>query len=105
MEVSVRDLPPARIACLRHTGPYGAPVSAFWRSTSWPWLMFEGDAATLNVACAKLLREWLPASGLQLGGRPLYEQYPNDLADRYPGPIRCRICVPVRPLGRCKVAT
>jgi AraC family transcriptional regulator len=29
---------PARVACLRYTGPLGEPLGRFWRHTVWPWL-------------------------------------------------------------------
>jgi AraC family transcriptional regulator len=38
MEVTVIDRQPARVACMRYTGPYGEPVSVFWRDTVAPWM-------------------------------------------------------------------
>jgi AraC family transcriptional regulator len=29
---------PARVVCLRYTGPFGAPLERFWRQTVFPWL-------------------------------------------------------------------
>ncbi|HEY4368628.1 MAG TPA: GyrI-like domain-containing protein [Steroidobacteraceae bacterium] len=37
MNVKFIDRQPATIACLRHLGPYGAPISSFWRDTYHPW--------------------------------------------------------------------
>jgi AraC family transcriptional regulator len=38
MNVEVLALPAARIAYLRHIGPYGPAIGKFWRSTVEPWL-------------------------------------------------------------------
>jgi AraC family transcriptional regulator len=46
-----------------------------------------------------LLREWLPASGLQLDARPCFEYYPVDGdCDPETGAFECEICIPVVPL-------
>jgi AraC family transcriptional regulator len=37
MKVEVKELPPARIATLRYTGPYGAPIGEFWAHRVAPW--------------------------------------------------------------------
>lgn len=37
MNVEVKELPPARIATLRYTGPYGAPIGQFWAERVVPW--------------------------------------------------------------------
>lgn len=37
MKVEVKELPPARIATLRYTGPYGAPIGEFWAQRVVPW--------------------------------------------------------------------
>jgi AraC family transcriptional regulator len=37
MKVEVKELPPARIATLRYTGPYGAPIAEFWAQRVIPW--------------------------------------------------------------------
>jgi AraC family transcriptional regulator len=48
---------------------------------------------------AYLLRDWLPASGMQLDARPFFESYPVDLSyDRRTGEFECDICIPVTPL-------
>lgn len=38
MDVEVMELPPARIATLRYTGPYGAPIGEFWARHVVPWI-------------------------------------------------------------------
>jgi len=42
MNVTIETLPPARMAYLRHVGPYGAAVSKFWLHTVLPWLLAHG---------------------------------------------------------------
>jgi AraC family transcriptional regulator len=37
MNVEVKELPAARIATLRYTGPYGAPIGEFWAQRAVPW--------------------------------------------------------------------
>ena len=37
MKVEVKELPPVRIATLRYTGPYGAPIGEFWAHRVVPW--------------------------------------------------------------------
>ncbi len=60
---------------------------------------YAGAAADIGEAWSALLREWLPASGLQLDGRPAFEYYPRDAAcDPQTGALTCEICVPVAPL-------
>ncbi len=67
MNVEVISLPPAPIAYLRHTGPYGAAVG-----------------------------QWMPASAWQLDDRPFFEYYAPDAAfDAATGRFSCQICVPV----------
>jgi AraC family transcriptional regulator len=46
-----------------------------------------------------LLRDWLPASGLQVDARPCYEYYPPGTTyDPQTGIFDCDICIPVEPL-------
>ncbi|RON11493.1 DNA gyrase inhibitor [Pseudomonas brassicacearum] len=42
MNVTLIELPPARVAYLRYTGPYGPGIGTFWRETVAPW-MIEND--------------------------------------------------------------
>jgi len=62
-------------------------------------LPFKGSADRVVDAWAALLRDWLPASGLQLDARPCFEYYPQDAAcDPQTGAFECQICIPVVPL-------
>ena len=49
----------------------------------------------------RLLRDWLPASGLQLDARPCFEYYPVDAEPYDPttGRLGYQICIPVRAPG------
>ncbi len=38
MQIQIIDLPPARVASLRYTGPYGPALGNFWRDHFLPWL-------------------------------------------------------------------
>ena len=59
---------------------------------------FQGTSADIELAYAGLLREWLPASGMQTDGRPFFEYYPVDAKyDAATGAFQCRLCLPVRP--------
>ncbi|MFM2399944.1 MAG: hypothetical protein RL341_2101 [Pseudomonadota bacterium] len=42
MNVQILTLPAARIAYLRHIGPYGPPIGKFWRDQVAPWLEANG---------------------------------------------------------------
>ena len=60
---------------------------------------YSGPASEIGQAWSRLLREWLPASGLQLDGRPCFEFYsPDATCDAGTGHFTCQICVPVAPL-------
>lgn len=39
MNVTLEELPPARVAYLRYTGPYGPGIGVFWRETVAPWMI------------------------------------------------------------------
>jgi AraC family transcriptional regulator len=158
MRVELREIPPYRIAYMRHIGPYGTSgaISALWASLGrWirsrdlqrPGLLtvgighdapgivapdklrydagvivgedfrpdrsvdvtdlpggkyavarFEGSAAVITDAWAKLYTGWLPGSGYQPEDRPRLElRRDHDLqlpADH----LRCELCLPVGPL-------
>ena len=58
---------------------------------------FEGTGADMSRAWTELLRDWLPASGLQIDGRPLFEHDPSRARhDPVTGVFDCEICIPVR---------
>ena len=60
---------------------------------------FEGTVEQIGDAWAALLRDWLPASGLQLDARPCFEHYPKGSSfDPKTGVFDCEICIPVAPL-------
>jgi len=62
-------------------------------------LAFHGTAKEIGTAWDRLLRDWLPQSGLQLDGRAFFEHYPVDgQYDSKTGRFTCDICVPVAPL-------
>ncbi|HEY6621322.1 MAG TPA: AraC family transcriptional regulator [Steroidobacteraceae bacterium] len=62
-------------------------------------LDFKGVVADFEPAWNALLRDWLPSSGLQLDGRPMFEYYPTDSSfDPVTGILDCQLCVPVMPL-------
>jgi AraC family transcriptional regulator len=156
MKVEVIERKPTSIAYLRHVGPYGEPIGAFWQTRVYPWMVtngligqprygishddprvtapeqcrydagceipehalaggnshrttipggkyaaldFKGIVADFESAWDALLRDWLPSSGLQLDGRPMFEYYPVDARyDPATGMLECKLCVPVMPL-------
>lgn len=156
MTVQVINRPAARVAYLRHTGPYGKPISDFWMQVVAPWMVsngllgrprygishdepgitapeqcrydacvevpedfhaggdaqvttlpggryavtrFRGTDADISEAWAAMLRDWLPASGMQLDARPCFEHYPIDARyDAATGTFECDIAIPVVPL-------
>lgn len=62
-------------------------------------LRYSGTGEQVVGAWTALLREWLPASGLQLDARPCFEYYPTDgKCDPQTGAFECEICIPVVPL-------
>ena len=156
MKVTLVDREPAFVAYHRHTGPYGEPISLFWKETMYPWLYanallgqprygishddpsiteprhcrydagveipphfkpskdmltttipggryavlsFMGTVPEVGEAWNRLLRDWLPSSGLQLDARPCFEYYPTDSTyDAQTGVFGCDIFIPVAPL-------
>ena len=153
MKVKLIDRPPTHVAYLRYVGPYGEPISEFWRNTVYAWMetndlfgrprygishddpsitaadkcrydacvevpgdfvatgkalvttipggkyavaRFQGSVADIGAAWAALLRDWLPASGMQLDARPFFEYYPIDSTyDPKTGVFGCDLCIPV----------
>jgi AraC family transcriptional regulator len=60
---------------------------------------FYGTADEIGVAWDRILRDWLPTSGLQLDSRPFFEHYPPGARfEASTGRFECEICVPVAPL-------
>jgi AraC family transcriptional regulator len=42
MQVEVIERKPTPIAYLRHVGPYGEPIGAFWQTRVYPWMVTNG---------------------------------------------------------------
>jgi AraC family transcriptional regulator len=62
-------------------------------------LPFTGTPQAIHEAWSALLREWLPASGWQLDGRPTFEYYPpNADYNEATGEFTCDIVIPLAPL-------
>lgn len=62
-------------------------------------LHFQGTVEEVGEAWNRLLRDWIPSSGLQLDARPCFEYYPRDSRyDAQTGVFDCDICIPVAPL-------
>lgn len=60
---------------------------------------FDAPVQQIGDAWNRLLRDWLPNTGLQLDARPCFERYRVDpVFDAATGHMRCEICVPVSPL-------
>jgi AraC family transcriptional regulator len=153
LNVTIIERAPVQVAYLRHVGPYGDAVAAFWQRQFQPYmarhgllerpiygishddphitepakcrydacvevdaqhvaghgalltqipagryasLPFRGTPATIGAAWTALLREWLPASGYQLDGRPTFEYYPPGAAyDQASGSFECDIVIPL----------
>jgi AraC family transcriptional regulator len=60
---------------------------------------FKGRESDVAAAWTELLREWLPASGMQLDERPFFERYAAQAQkDANTGVFACEICIAVKPL-------
>ncbi len=84
--------------------PPDAPVSPTLLTTTLPagryaTLSFEGTPAEVDAVWQRLVREWLPDSGLQLGDGPCFEHYPVGARyDAQTGVFECELCVSVQAL-------
>ena len=84
--------------------PAGHRPSAGWLTStiaggSYAVLDFEGISAEAPAAWNRLLRDWLPSSGMQLDARPYLEHYaPGRPAKTDSGVFMCELCLPVVPL-------
>jgi AraC family transcriptional regulator len=79
------------------------PATGWLTSTipggSYAVLGFEGISAEAPTAWNRLLRDWLPSSGMQLDARPYLEHYaPDRPAKTASGVFTCDLCLPVVPL-------
>ncbi|MDP1978275.1 GyrI-like domain-containing protein [Undibacterium sp.] len=60
---------------------------------------FNGPMTAVNDAWMELMREYLPASGMQCDDRPCFEQFlPNSALDPQTGMFSCLLCIPVKAL-------
>lgn len=156
MKVNIIERQPAKVAYLRHTGPYGQSIATFWSETVRPWMetnhlfglprygishddpgitaaakcrydacvevpenfisagqcfttivpggsyavtRYLGTGRDIGETWIRLLRDWLPASGMQLDARPCFEYYPIDATcDAKTGAFECDLCIPVVPI-------
>jgi len=58
-----------------------------------------GTTARVGATWNAMLRDWLPASGMQLDARPFFEYYPPHARyDPQTGAFECDICIPVTTL-------
>ncbi len=84
--------------------PAGHRPAAGWLTTTlaggtYAVLGFEGSSAEAPGAWNRLLRDWLPSSGMQLDARPCLEHYaPGRPAVTERGVFACDLCLPVVPL-------
>ena len=85
MQVTLSTLPPTRVAYLRHIGPYGPSISAFWQQKFLPWMHAN-----------------------QLEGRPCYGLAHDDPGITAPANCRYDACVEVTadfsPRGQAGIA-
>jgi AraC family transcriptional regulator len=60
---------------------------------------YRGTTEAIGNAWAGLLRDWLPASGMQLDSRPFFEYYSRESTfDPRTGEFTCDLCIPVTTL-------
>ncbi|PXX46822.1 AraC family transcriptional regulator [Undibacterium pigrum] len=60
---------------------------------------FNGPVTSVNDAWMELMREYLPASGMQCDDRPCFEQFSaNSALDSQTGMFSCSLCIPVNAL-------
>jgi AraC family transcriptional regulator len=58
---------------------------------------YTGKPRDIGPVWNRLMKEWLPSSGLQCDERPCFERY-EGLATQTDGSFTCDICIPVRAL-------
>lgn len=89
-------------AAVAVTAPLAAPGNAAFATLpggQYAVVAFQGTSAGIGAIWERLLREWLPASGLQLDGRPFIEHYsPQSTFDSQTGIFTCELAVPVAAL-------
>jgi AraC family transcriptional regulator len=79
--------------------PSGAALITTLPGGRYAVMPFKGTSAEVFLAWTRILRDWLPASQLQLDNRPCFEYYPQGSTyDAATGVFDCQICIPVAPL-------
>ena len=81
MNVRLIDRKPVTVAYLRHLGPYGEPISMFWKNVYYPWAVTNGlldrprygisyDDPSITApeqcrydACAEVAPDFVPSGG------------------------------------------
>lgn len=58
---------------------------------------YNGSPRNIGPVWNRLMKEWLPFSGLQCDERPCFERY-ESLATQTDGSFTCEICIPVKAL-------
>jgi len=58
---------------------------------------YTGSPRDIGPVWNRMMKEWLPSSGLQCDERPCFERYEN-LATQTDGSFTCEICIPVKAL-------
>ncbi|KRB81629.1 GyrI-like domain-containing protein [Duganella sp. Root198D2] len=58
---------------------------------------YTGSPRDIGPVWSRMMKEWLPSSGLQCDERPCFERYEN-LATQTDGSFTCEICIPVKAL-------
>lgn len=60
---------------------------------------FQGPVTAIGEAWEALLRDWLPASGMQIDARPFFEYYPRSATfSSKVERLDCDLCIPIIPL-------
>ncbi len=77
----------------------GQPLRAVLPGGRYACMRFEGRSAEIEAVWRRLMRDWLPDSGLQLDSRPCFEHYPVGAKfDAATGVFDCDLCIPVTAL-------
>jgi AraC family transcriptional regulator len=89
-------------AAVEVTGPLIAPGQALMTiipGGRYGVTQFRGTAGQIGAVWDRLMRDWLPSSGLQLDARPFIECYSQDSTfDPKTGVVTCELAVPVAAL-------
>jgi len=56
MKVEVIERKPTPIAYLRHVGPYGEPIGAFWQARVYPWMVTHGLIGQPSMESVTMIR-------------------------------------------------